>query len=303
MQRKPLLWFLIIAFSLAWILFLLPMAFGDPGTMQRQTITLVCWSAAMWAPGVAALIVTRFVLRKPLKTLGLGRLGEKRTYLWAWLLPIGLSILTGVFSWMFSPDKLDLSFTLVRQSLASAPGGSALPVGLVIAAQIASAFTLAPLFNTLFAIGEELGWRGFLLPYLLPGGQGRAILLSGLIWGIWHAPAILQGHNYPSQPVLGVLMMIVFTLLLGAILSWLYLRTGSPWAPALGHGAVNAVAGLPIIFLPGVDITYTATLASPVGWISLVLFLAWLVLTRRLPVARPQGWAGEPEEIAGHPIL
>jgi membrane protease YdiL (CAAX protease family) len=291
LQRKSLIWFLLISFILAWTMFLLPLASGAPGTQVRQTATIVSWTAAMWAPGIAALAVTRFVLKRPLKTLGLGRLGEKRTYLWAWLLPIGLAIATGIFTFLFSPDKLDLTFPALRQALAAAPGGGAIPVGLIVAAQIAISFTLAPLFNTLFAMGEELGWRGFLLPSLLPLGQWRAILISGAIWGLWHAPAILQGHNYPSQPVLGVLMMTVFTVLYGAILSWLYLRTGSPWAPALGHGTLNAVAGLPVLFLTGIDITYTGTLASPVGWIPLALFVGWLALTRRLPVARPQGWA------------
>lgn len=296
MERKSLLWFLILAFSLAWILFLLPLAFGAPGSLQRQTMITICWAAAMWAPGVAALIVTRLVLKMPIRQLGLGRLGEKRVYLWAWLTPIVLSLITGLLSWLFQPDKLDLSFAVIRETMASAPGGTAVPPALVVAAQIAGAITLAPLINTLFALGEELGWRGFLLPLLLPQGQPRAILISGLIWGIWHAPAILQGHNYPSQPVLGVLMMIVFTVLFGAFLSWLYLRTGSPWAPALGHGTVNAVAGLPIIFMPGVNITYTATLASPVGWISLGLLVILLIWRRRLPVNNPQGWGAQQPE-------
>ena len=291
LQRKPLIWFLLVSFILAWTLFLLPLATGAPGTPARQTATLVCWTAAMWAPGIAALVVTRFVLKRPLKTLGLGHLGEKRAYLWAWLLPIGLAIAAGVFSALFSPDKVDLTFPAFRQAMAATPGATGVPVGLIVAAQIAISFTLAPLFNTLLALGEELGWRGFLLPSLLPLGQWRAILISGVIWGVWHAPAILQGHNYPSQPVLGILMMTVFTVLLGAILSWLYLRTGSPWAPALGHGSINAVAGLPVFFLTGIDITYTGTLASPVGWIPLVLFVGWLAWTHRLPVAKPHGWA------------
>ena len=98
----------------------------------------------------------------------------------------------------------------------------------------------APLINTLLALGEELGWRGSLLPELLPLGQRRAILLSGVIWGFWHAPVILQGHNYPSQPVLGVFLMVVFAVLVGAFFGWLYLRTRSPWAPALAHGSLNA---------------------------------------------------------------
>jgi membrane protease YdiL (CAAX protease family) len=119
----------------------------------------------------------------------------------------------------------------------------------------------------------------------LPLGQWRAIGLSGAIWGIWHAPAILQGRNYPNHPVAGIFMMVVFCVLLGAIFSWLYLRTRSPWAPALAHGSVNAIAGLPLLFLTGVDITIGGTLASVIGWIPLALFVAWLALTKRLPVS------------------
>ena len=296
-QRRPLIWFISISFILAWILFLLPLASGAPGTATRQTATLVCWTAAMWAPGIAALVVTRFIMKRPVRMLGLGHLGEKRAYLWAWLLPIGLAIATMFFTYLFSPDKLDLSFPAFAQAMAAAPGGAGVPTWLIVGVQIAFSFTLAPLLNTLFALGEELGWRGFLLPSLLPLGQWRAILLSGLIWGAWHAPAIIQGHNYPSQPVLGTIMMMAFTVLLGAILSWLYLRTGSPWAPALGHGTINAVAGLPVLFFTGINITYTGTLASPVGWIPLALFVGWLVWTRRLPVAKPHGWAKEDVEI------
>jgi hypothetical protein len=140
-------------------------------------------------------------------------------------------------------------------------------------------------------LGEELGWRGFLLPRLLPIGQTRAIGLSGAIWGIWHAPAILQGHNYPSQPVLGIFLMIVFCVLLGTILSWLYLQTRSPWAPALGHGTINATAGLSLLFVPDVDLVIGGTTASIIGWIPLAAIVAWLVLTRRLPVTSAEAGA------------
>lgn len=79
-------------------------------------------------------------------------------------------------------------------------------------------------------------------------------------------------------------MMIVFTVLTSTILSWLYLETRSPWAPALAHGALNATASLPILFLSGVDISIGGTIASAIGWISLALFVGWLVLTKRFPV-------------------
>jgi membrane protease YdiL (CAAX protease family) len=151
--------------------------------------------------------------------------------------------------------------------------------------QVLLAFTLAPFINVLFALGEELGWRGFLFPQLTPLGQWKAMLISGIVWGVWHAPVIAQGHNYPGYPVLGIFMMIVFCVLLGIILSWLYLNTKSPWVAALGHGSVNAAAGLPIMFMePGFDMAFGGTIATFPAWIAMAIFIGWLVWSKRLPV-------------------
>jgi membrane protease YdiL (CAAX protease family) len=283
-NRKALIWFLVLAFAPAWVLFTLPMAFGEPGTPSRQVATLISWAIAMWSPGLAALIVTRWVEGKPIRSLNLRRLGPKRAYLWAWLIPPFLTILTGLLTWILGLGVVDTNFTLIRESMQGVPGGEAVPPALIVAIQAFFAFTLGSLFNTLFGLGEELGWRGYLLPGLLGLGQWRAILISGAIWGVWHAPAILQGHNYPEHPVLGVFMMVAFCVLMGTIFSWLYLWTRSPWAPALGHGSLNAIAGLPLLFLTGVDLAFGGTLTSLVGWIPLAAFIAWLVWSRRLPV-------------------
>jgi membrane protease YdiL (CAAX protease family) len=285
--RKALAWFLGIAFGLAWILFLAPLAFGPPGSQARQVATLIFWSLAMWAPGLGALVAARHTSPAGSAGLGLRRLGPRRYYLWAWLAPPVLAAATGLLTWLFGLGALDLSFPLIREAMAAAPGAEGIPAWAVVAAQAGFSLTLAPLVNTALALGEELGWRGFLLPQLLPLGRGRAILLSGLLWGLWHAPAILQGHNYPGRPVLGIFLMMGFTTLLGAFFSWLYLETRSPWAPALAHGAVNAVAGLPLLFLTGVDLTLGGTLASLTGWVPLAALVGWLVWSGRLALRRP----------------
>ena len=217
--------FLAVAFIPAWILFLLPVFLRMAGIEETATVELVAWSAAMWMPGLGAIIATMLGEKKELKTLGLGKLGKKKIYLWAWLVPILAVLVTGVVSWLFGWGKFDPTFQLIRQAVEGLPDVPETALPLLLTAQIAAALTVAPLFNTLFALGEELGWRGYLLPKLLPLGQIPAMLISGVIWGIWHAPAILQGHNYPENPVLGVGMMIVFTVLLGIIFSWLYLKT------------------------------------------------------------------------------
>jgi len=285
MERKSLGWFLGITFLISWPLFLVPLLFKEMEPVNKQLMTQGLWAIAMWGPGIAAIIATVFVAKQPFKSLRLNTLGPKRFYLWAWLLPIGLAILGGLLTLLFGLAKLDLNFTMLRESMKSAAGGNAVPAEMIVAIQVLLAFTLAPFINVLFALGEELGWRGFLLPHLLPLGQWKAILIGGVIWGIWHAPAIVQGLNYPGYPILGIFMMIVFCVLLGTILSWLYLNTKSPWVAALAHGSINASAGLPILFLkPGFNMAFGGTIATPVAWIGMALFIAWLVMTKRLPV-------------------
>lgn len=285
LERKSITWFLIITFLISWPLFLAPLAFSEIDAAAKSLATQGLWAAAMWGPGIAAIITTLFIAKKPFHSLRLNTLGPKRFYLWAWFLPIVLTIVGGLLTLLFGIAKLDLNFTMIRDAMASAAGGGEVPVGIIVLVQSLIAITIAPLINILFTMGEELGWRGFLLPQLLPLGQWKAMLISGVIWGVWHAPAIMQGHNYPGYPVLGVFMMIVFCVLLGIIISWLYLNTKSPWVAALAHGSVNAVAGLPVLFFqPGFNMAFGGTLAAPTAWIGMALFIAWLMWTKRLPV-------------------
>jgi membrane protease YdiL (CAAX protease family) len=113
-----------------------------------------------------------------------------------------------------------------------------------------------------------------------------AVLITGIIWGIWHAPAILQGHNYPEHPLLGVGMMVVFTMLVGVFLSWLFLKTNSPWAPALGHGSLNAVASMTLLFLSDVDLALGGTLTSVSGWMALAIVIWILIGSGEFPLKK-----------------
>jgi len=296
LQRKPLTWFLIIAFAISWPLFLSPLLFPDLGPATRQLAIQGLWALGMWGPGIAALIATLAVEKLPFKSLRLNMLGPKRYYLWAWLLPPVLVILSGLLTVLIRTGQLDTEFTLMQQMMAQA--GTQLPVstGVLVLIQVAQALLLGPLINIIFTMGEELGWRGFLLPRLMPLGQWKALLISGLIWGVWHAPVIAQGHNYPDHPIPGILLMIVFCVLLGIIIGWMYLNTRSPWVAALAHGSINAWAGLPYLFLkPGFDTALGGTLTSVPGFLVMGLFIGWLVLTKRLPV-RAQEEAGATED-------
>jgi membrane protease YdiL (CAAX protease family) len=293
MNRKSLITFLIITFGLAWTLFCIPLAFkSDPQSTTYLAVWQVCFMAAMWAPGLGAIFATHLVEKQPvIKTLRLNTLGPKRFYLLAWFLPALMVTITIGVSALLGTGAIDTNLTFLRESLAKAPAGANLPpVEILVLAQTAFALILAPFINLPFAFGEELGWRGFLLPKLMPLGQWKAILVSGFIWGIWHAPTtLLYGYNFPQHPILGLLLLPFGFTLLGTILSWLTLKTRSPWVAGLGHGAFNATAGLSFFFLkPGFD---TALAGSPLGlagWIPMAAVVALLVWTRRLPVTDPE---------------
>jgi len=289
-ERKYIYWFLGITVLLSWPLFLASLVLGDMDPTTKQLTTQGLWAIAMWGPGIAAIITTLFITKVPFSSLRLNTLGPKRFYLWAWFLPVVLTLLSGLFTVLFGIAKLDLNFTMIRTAMEAAAGGNEVPVEVIVLSQTLLALTLAPFLNMLFTMGEELGWRGFLLPRLMPLGQWKAALWSGVIWGVWHAPVIVQGHNYPGYPVLGVFMMIIFCILLGTIITWLYINTKSPWVAALAHGSVNAIAGVPVLFLaPGFNMAFGGTLAAPTAWIGMALFIAWLVWTKRFPVQEQVG--------------
>src|SRR5215212_536966 len=97
---------------------------------------------------------------------------------------------------------------------------------------------------TLFTFGEEYGWRGYLLPRLLPLGEIRATLLVGLIWGVWHLPLLLAGLNYPGVNVwLALLVFLFVTVALSFAYTWLYVASGgSVLIAAVLHASFNIFA-------------------------------------------------------------
>jgi len=277
--------FLTISFLLAWVLFLVPRFWIGEGETTRTITRLAAWSAAMWAPGLAAIIATRWTENKKLSSLRLGRLGKGRFYFWAWLLPILIVLAAGLLTWAggLGAPRATLPWEDLDPQLTPP---SSLTAGQLISLQVAAGLFIGPLINTLFAVGEELGWRGFLLPRLLPLGQTQAILVSGIVWGAWHAPAIVQGHNYPGYPLLGTGMMILFTTLFGFVLSWLYFETRSPWAPALAHGTLNAAAGLPQLFLEVSNPLWGGTITSAAGFVVMGILILAFYVVKILPVLR-----------------
>ncbi len=115
---------------------------------------------------------------------------------------------------------------------------------------------IGPIVNIIPTMGEELGWRGYLLPKLrlfLP--DRAALVITGAIWGFWHLPVIVMGHNYGTgywgYPWLGILAMIGFCVVLGIIEGYMSIKLQSAIPAAMIHSTVNAGAGLSIYLLKG----------------------------------------------------
>lgn len=100
---------------------------------------------------------------------------------------------------------------------------------------------VGPLLGLIMGFGEEYGWRSYLQGELVKLGKVKGVLILGVIWGVWHYPVIWMGHNYPGYPVWGSVVMTGYTVLLGFVLGYVMLKTGSIWLVAFLHAINNQV--------------------------------------------------------------
>jgi uncharacterized protein len=106
-----------------------------------------------------------------------------------------------------------------------------------------STLIFVPFFNLIPSLGEEIGWRGFLLPNLESLGKIKAMVLSGMIWAFWHTPIILiLGFGYGQQMWPGVLIHFIMVSGLGTWMAFVWFKTRSTILAAFMHATFNANA-------------------------------------------------------------
>lgn len=276
-RRSKILAFLGVEYALVFVctlpLFLL-------GAEPMGPLMLGISVLFMFLPALVALIVRRLSGDRSGMFLRPNIKGTRRQYLMAALLPGVLTMAGAALYFLLFPGDLDLSMGYMSELLALS--GQAAEVPAVTLPQVIGAglvlTLIAPLVlvNHIAAFGEELGWRGYLLPMLIEGlGESRAVLLNGVLWGIAHAPLVCFGLNYtgeyPGAPFTGILMMVVFATVLGVFMSYLTLRSGSIWPACVAHGAVNAVREAPLLICAA---EYNALLGpKPSGLIGMAGFI------------------------------
>jgi membrane protease YdiL (CAAX protease family) len=298
LDLKRIAIFIAFAFGIAWAFSLVIYLTGgiskSPVIIKGSNLTLALLLLAlgyMWAPALANLF-TRLITRQGWQDLNLRPYFKRRWHFWlmAWLIPGLLTIGSAVVFFGFFPDHFDPSLDTIRSLLQqSAPSGQSIPAvdpWVVVLHQSLQALLIAPIINAFFTFGEEFGWRGYLLQKLMPLGGRRAMVLIGVIWGVWHWPVIAMGYNYglsyPGAPWLGMLAMVWFTFLIGTFLGWVTIRSESVWPAVIGHAAVNGIAGWGALFVrnnpnPVLGPMLTGIVGSTV-WLLLVF---WLFMSPR----------------------
>jgi len=278
LERRRIAVFLAVAFGVSWATALAIYLTGGLGDSLELApgitlATVLLPTAYMFGPAignVAARLTTgegwaNLMLRpNPRSAL--------RAYAAAWFVPAGLVVLGAALYFVVFPGQFDPTMAAFHEQV----GGAGDPWVLAIV-QVVLAMTIAPLLNALVAFGEEFGWRAYLLPKLAPLGATRAVVLSGVVWGAWHWPILAMGYNYgfgyPGFPWTGMLAFLPFTVGTGTFLAWLTVREGSVWVASVGHGAINAIAAISLLFLAGQPNSLLGP--TPVG---LLAVLPWLVL-------------------------
>ena len=260
--RKHILVYLAFAFGIAWLLWFLlvyPLVYSGAGSSTAMVQLLV--TLGMFAPALAVL-ATRLITREGFSNTWIAPRDFRHTwkyYVLGWFGPLLLIAAGAALYFVVFPQDFDPSMSVIiestRQTVAATGETAMLDDESIRASLLLSAVLvpLAPALNFVACFGEEWGWRGYLLPKLLSRHSvAFALVVSGVIWGLWHAPIIVLGHNYGlgyvGYPVAGIAAMCVFTVVLGVFLGYVALRSGSCLPAIFAHGMVNGSASLGLMF-------------------------------------------------------
>lgn len=240
----------------------------------------------MFIPTISVLIVTKVIHKDNIKSDLLLSFKINRWFFVAWLLMPVIIFSTLAVNLMFPNVSYNPEMTgfLTRYTTILPPDQieqikaelEKLPVNLIWIT-LFQGLIAGVTINALAGFGEEFGWRGFLLNAFKEMKFFKASVIIGFIWGIWHAPLVLMGHNYPQHPQIGVLMTVLLCILITPLLLFVTIKSKSVIAAAIMHGTMNALAGISIMAISGGN-DLTSGIAGLAGFITLALFLIVLFL-------------------------
>jgi uncharacterized protein len=225
---RAILLFLVLTFSLSSIFYVVINITGKASPLYI--------AAMMWCPGIGALLACQ-TLREPVALLGWGwRPGYQ---LVGYLIPIAYCLVAYLGIWVFGfggfPNERFVA------SVSNSLGIESLSIWLQIAIYVLLTGTTGMLAGVAMALGEEIGWRGFLVPHLAKTTSftGTA-LISGAIWAVWHypiTPIVYRGWTTPAW--FWVPCFTIVAIAISFALAWLRLVSGSLWPCVFLHASHN----------------------------------------------------------------
>jgi len=184
------------------------------------------WAVWMFTPTMVTLIMLLVVTREGYSKEGWKSLGLHRLGLNVWWIAFGVTSLITVAATAIVWATPLASFVM--------------PDGGIVATLLDFLFKVI-MFTLFFTLGEEIGWRGYLLPKLLSLGRTRALLLVGLIWAPWHLVLFFLTPFFPMGNLLIFVPLLVGTIVAASFFfGYLRLYTGSLWPASIGHSVHNA---------------------------------------------------------------
>lgn len=212
----------------------------------------------VWCPALAAL-ATCWLYRVDLATLGWRFRPFKDEWV-AYSLPLLYAFPVYVGAWLLIPNAAAYSAFATGQ--AAAWGLTDWPAVATWALAIPSLATVGVIRAVANSLGEEIGWRGFLLPRLVARlGFTRGSLVSGVIWGTWHYPLILWADYNSAAPRWFALCCFTSMVISASFITgWLRLKTDSLWPCAVYHASHN-------LFIQGIFDAMTAQ-SGPVVYVT-----------------------------------
>ncbi|MCI5047754.1 MAG: CPBP family intramembrane metalloprotease [Aquisalinus sp.] len=277
--------FFVISCAYSWGLFYALRASGAIGDTFKAGDTIYLF-AYMFGPAIGAIMTALLFDRGKLKSmLGL-RFMPSFWWLLAVIIPAGAILAAtwlspffdGVGTQDFSQGMKPVLESQLGQEQA-AEALAAMPPFIVV---FLLAAVTGGIINGVATLTEELGWRGYFWSVLRPGGFWSASLISGIAWGLWHAPIIVHGHNYPGEPVLGPIMMVGFCLMLSPWMGYLRDRSGSVFAGSIFHGVLNGAAPMTLFVLITDDVFLRGIVGIPGLIVMAVLTLPLLFLPKKV---------------------
>ncbi|MCB9233844.1 MAG: CPBP family intramembrane metalloprotease [Bacteroidia bacterium] len=249
--------FLLLAFGMSWLislpLFIFDLKMGGFAGMAVGMLYMLM-------PMTAALIVQKVIYKGNLSNYGLN-FKPNWWFAVAWVGPVVLALAAFGISLLFPgihfSAGMDYIFDMysgilsVEQIEKMEEAVDKIPSGVMFGMSVFSGLMAGVSINAIFAFGEELGWRGLFQWEMRQFGFWRSNLLIGAVWGLWHAPLVIKGLNYPDHPYLGILMMVAWCTLLGPVMGYLRIKTRSVIAVSVLHGSLNGTAGIGLLFLSG----------------------------------------------------